>query len=56
MDLELILHESINYIKSKWTLPDRGFLAGGSLANVVWEKISGNKSVINDLDIYSYIQ
>jgi len=52
MNIEKLFRESINDIKSKWQLPKSGFLAGGSIANLVWEKVSGNKAVINDLDIY----
>ena len=52
MNIEQILKESVSEIKSKWTLPQSGFLAGGSIGNLAWEKVSGNKAVINDLDIY----
>ncbi len=52
MDYNKIFRESINEIKSKWKLPPKGFLAGGSICNIVWEKVSGNKAVINDIDIY----
>jgi hypothetical protein len=55
-NLEQILRECINDIKSKWDLPKSGFLSGGSIANLAWEKISGNKAIINDLDIYNFIQ
>jgi hypothetical protein len=52
MNLDKIFRDSIIEIKSKWILPKSGFLSGGSLANLVWEKISGNKAIINDIDIY----
>jgi hypothetical protein len=52
MNLDKIFRDSINEIKSKWILPKTGFLSGGSIANLVWEKVSGNKAVINDIDIY----
>ena len=52
MNLDKIFRDSITEIKSKWILPKSGFLSGGSLANLVWEKISGNKAIINDIDIY----
>ena len=52
MNIENLFRESINEIKAKWTLPPTGFLSGGSIANLIWEKVSGNKAVINDLDIY----
>jgi hypothetical protein len=52
MNLDKLFRDSITEIKSKWILPKTGFLSGGSLANLVWEKVSGNKAVINDIDIY----
>lgn len=52
VDLEKVFREALNEIKSKWQLPEKGFLTGGSISNLVWEKISGNKAKINDLDIY----
>ena len=52
MNLEKIFKESLNDLKLKCELPKSGFLSGGSIANVIWEKISGNKATINDIDIY----
>ena len=52
MNLDKLFRDSITEIKSKWILPKTGFLSGGSIANLVWEKVSGNKAVINDIDIY----
>lgn len=52
MDLEKIFRESVSDIKSEFGLPTSGFLSGGSIANKIWEKVSGNKSVVNDVDIY----
>lgn len=52
MNLEKVFRESISDIKSEFNLPSSGFLSGGSIANKIWEKVSGNKSVINDIDIY----
>jgi len=54
MNLENILRNCIQEIKSKWTLPKEGLLAGGSLANLAWEKISGKKAIINDIDIFLF--
>ena len=54
MNIEKIIREAIVDIKSRWTLPTEGFLAGGSLGNLAWEKISSNKAIINDLDIFTY--
>lgn len=54
MNLEPICRESIDIIKSKWGLPKSGFIAGGSIANIVWEIVSGNKAVVNDVDIFIF--
>jgi hypothetical protein len=51
--MEKLIRESILEMKSKWELPKFGFLSGGSLANIIWEKVSGNKAVVNDIDIYT---
>jgi hypothetical protein len=52
MNIEKLCRESIDIIKSKWGLPDSGFVAGGSIANIIWELVSGNKAVVNDIDIF----
>jgi hypothetical protein len=52
VELEKVFRESIDEIKSKWSLPNVGFLTGGSICNLVWERVSGNKAKINDIDIY----
>lgn len=46
--------EAIQYLKSKYNLPKTGFLAGGAIANTVWNLVSGKNSPINDIDIYRY--
>jgi hypothetical protein len=52
MNIELLGRNAINKIKETWKLPKKGFLAGGSISNLIWEEISGNKSIINDIDIF----
>lgn len=52
MNIKDLAIQSINEIKSKWIIPKEGFIAGGALANLVWEKVSGNKAIINDIDIF----
>lgn len=54
MNIELIANQALSILKSKYTLPDKGFIAGGSLANIMWEIVSGNKAVINDIDIFYF--
>lgn len=52
LNIEKIARQAITRIKSEWGLPKRGLLAGGSLGNIMWEIVSGNKAVINDIDIF----
>jgi len=55
MDLNQLAKNSIDYLKINFgTFPDKGFIAGGSLANLIWEQISGNVAKINDIDIFIY--
>lgn len=53
-NIESIGRKAVDIIKSKWGLPASGFLAGGSIANVAWELISGNVAKINDIDIFVF--
>lgn len=52
MNIEQLSRDALNKLKSKWTLPKKGFIAGGSLANTIWELVSGKKAVINDIDVF----
>jgi hypothetical protein len=52
MNIELLGRSAIIKIKDTWGLPEKGFLAGGSISNLIWEEVSGNKSIINDIDIF----
>ena len=54
MELEILARKALDILKSKFDLPKSGFLAGGSLANTIWELKSGNKAVINDIDIFIF--
>ena len=31
MDIETLFKDGINYLKSNWKLPEKGFIAGGSI-------------------------
>ncbi len=53
IDVEKLGREAVSIIKEKYGLPDSGLLAGGSLANIIWELVSGNKAVVNDIDIFN---
>jgi hypothetical protein len=54
MNIDSLIRNAIERIKTNWDLPERGFIAGGSIANIVWELVSGNKAVINDVDIFHF--
>jgi hypothetical protein len=52
MNIEQLSRDALNKLKSKWDLPKKGFIAGGSLANTIWELVSGKEAVINDIDVF----
>jgi hypothetical protein len=52
--IENLGRRAIEIIKNKWGLPKSGFIAGGSISNIVWELISGNKAVVNDIDVFLF--
>lgn len=54
MNIEKLGRKAIEIIKNKWGLPKTGFIAGGSISNIVWELVSGNKAVINDIDVFLF--
>jgi len=54
MNIELLGRQAIERIKSEWGLPKSGFIAGGSIANIVWELVSGNKAIVNDIDVFVF--
>ena len=54
MNIESLGRQAIDRIKSEWGLPLHGFLAGGAIANIVWELVSNNKAVVNDIDIFIF--
>ena len=54
MYIEELGRKAINQLKSDFDLPNSGFLAGGAIANLIWEFVSGNKAVINDIDIFLF--
>lgn len=50
--IQQLAKNAIERIKKEYDLPDSGFVAGGSISNLIWEEISGNKAIINDIDIF----
>ena len=54
MNIESLGRQAVDRIRSQWGLPKFGLVAGGSIANIVWELVSGNKAVVNDVDIFVF--
>ena len=55
MNIENLARKAIEHIKTAYpNFPKEGYLAGGSLANLIWEYVSNNKAVINDIDIFNF--
>lgn len=52
INIEELARKAINKLKLDFDIPNRGFLAGGAIANLIWEYVSGNKAIINDVDIF----
>jgi hypothetical protein len=52
MNYQELFRKALDQIKSKWDLPQTGFLAGGAISNAVWGILKGKEAPINDLDIY----
>lgn len=55
MELIKLAESAIDYIKSRWSLPKRGLLAGGSLANTIWALKNEIEPIINDIDVFIYV-
>ena len=54
MNVEQLAKNAIEKIKSNWGLPKKGFIAGGSISNLIWEEVSGTKAIINDIDVFLF--
>jgi hypothetical protein len=55
MNIENLARKAIEHIKATYpNFPKEGYLAGGSLANLIWEYVSNNKAIINDIDIFNF--
>jgi hypothetical protein len=54
MNIDSLVRTAVERIKSNWGLPEHGFIAGGSIANIVWELVSENKAVVNDVDVFIF--
>jgi hypothetical protein len=54
MNIDSLIRTAITRIKENWGLPDSGFVAGGSIANIIWELVSGKQAIVNDIDIFIF--
>jgi hypothetical protein len=54
MNIDSLIRTAITRIKETWSLPDSGFVAGGSIANIIWEIVSGKQAIVNDIDIFIF--
>jgi len=55
MNIEKLCQNALDFIKSTYpNFPKSGFIAGGSLANLIWEQVSGNIAKINDIDVFVF--
>lgn len=53
-NIEFLLRKSINKLKEYPNFPTNGLIAGGSISNLMWEYVSGNKAIINDIDVFIF--
>ncbi len=56
MNVRKLAENALTRIKDMVDLPENGIIAGGALGNLIWEEVSGNKAVINDIDIFKYVR
>lgn len=53
MNVEKLCRNALDFLKSNYpNFPKSGFIAGGSLGNLIWEQVSGNIAKINDIDVF----
>jgi hypothetical protein len=56
MQIEKLATNALEYLRSKYTLPKSGLIAGGCLGNLIWEQVSGNIAVVNDIDVFNDVR
>lgn len=54
MDIDFLARKAIGFIKDNYGIPLHGLIAGGSIGNLIWEFVSGNKAIINDIDVFLF--
>jgi NADH/NAD ratio-sensing transcriptional regulator Rex len=55
MDIQKLAENSLSLLKELCPIfPKSGIIAGGSLGNLIWEQISGNTAIVNDIDVFQF--
>lgn len=54
MHIKKIAEQALERLKQYDNFPESGIIAGGSISNIMWEIVSGNKAVINDIDVFIF--
>lgn len=54
MNIKSIAEQALVRLKQYNNFPKSGIIAGGSISNIIWEIVSGNKAAINDIDVFIY--
>jgi hypothetical protein len=55
INIQKLAENSLTLIKELCPdFPKSGIIAGGSLANLIWEQVSGNTAIINDVDVFIF--
>lgn len=54
MNIEQLGRKALRQLQTFNEFPKRGFIAGGSIANLIWEYISGKEAIINDIDVFLF--
>lgn len=55
MDIQKLAENSLSFLKELCpNLPKSGIIAGGSLGNLIWEQVSGNTAIVNDIDVFQF--
>lgn len=52
MNIEILARQALSELKKYPNFPEKGLIAGASLSNLMWEYVSGNKAIINDIDLF----
>ena len=53
--MDKLIQSAVTLLQSKYNLPTEGFLAGGAIANTIFNMVTGKMAPVNDIDIYRII-